>query len=53
MYTTIWELIVLHNNNEPRHVISTNVAFLQVYTCTSSCSLFLNLQTPNGVQSLA
>ena len=39
--------------NEPRHVISNNVAFWQVQTRTSLCSLLLSLETPNGVQLVA
>ena len=35
------------------HVISNNVAFWHVKTRTSLCSLFLSLETPNGVQSVA
>ena len=31
---------------EPRHVISKNVAFWQVFTQTSLCSLFFSLETP-------
>ena len=38
---------------EPRHVISNNVVFWQVYTQTSLCSLRLSLETPNAVQSVA
>ena len=38
--------------NEPWHVISNNVAFCQVYTQTSLCSLLLSLQTPNVVRSV-
>ena len=38
---------------EPRHVISKNVAFWQVLTETSLCSLSLSLETPNAVQSVA
>ena len=34
-------------SNEPRHVISNNVAFWQVYTQTSLYSLLLSLETPN------
>ena len=39
--------------NEPWHVISNNVAFWQVLTQTSLCSLLLSLETPNDVQSVA
>ena len=39
--------------SEPRHVIINNVAFGQVYTQTSLCSLLLSLETPNDVQSVA
>ena len=38
---------------EARHVISNNVAFLQVKTQASLCSLLLSLETPNDVQSVA
>ena len=38
---------------EPRHVISNNVAFRQVQTQTSLCSLLLSLETPNDVWSVA
>ena len=34
---------------EPWHVISNNVAFWQVKTQTSQCSLLLSLETPNDV----
>ena len=39
--------------SEPRHLISNNVAFLQVQTHTNLCSLRLNLETPNDVRSVA
>ena len=39
--------------NEPWHVIYNKVAFLQVYTQTSLCSLLLSLETPNFVRSVA
>ena len=39
--------------NEPRHVISNNVAFWHEYTQTSLCSLLLSLETPNYVRSVA
>ena len=39
--------------NEPPHAISTNVVFGQVKTQTRLCSLFLVLETPNNVQSVA
>ena len=39
--------------NEPRHVTSNNVVFLHLLTQTSLCSLFLSLETPNDVQSVA
>ena len=35
------------------HVISNDVAFWQVYTQTNLCSLFLSIETPNDVQSVA
>ena len=35
------------NINEPWHVISNNVAFLQLKTQTSLCSLLLSLETPS------
>ena len=38
--------------NEP-HVISNNVAFWQVKTQTSLCSLLFSLETSNDVQSVA
>ena len=38
---------------EPWHGISNNVAFWQVYTQMSLCSLLLILETPNDVQSVA
>ena len=34
-----------NNINEPRHVISNNVVFLQVKTQTTICSLLLSLET--------
>ena len=39
--------------NEQGHVISNNVAFWQVQTQTSLCSLLLSLETPIDVQSVA
>ena len=39
--------------NERRHEISNNVAFLQVKTQTSLCSLLLSFETLNDVQSVA
>ena len=42
-----------NNTFEPRHVISNNVAFLQVQTQTSLCSPFLCLETPYDVWSVA
>ena len=36
---------------EPWKVISNNVAFWQVLTRTSLCSLLLSLETPNDVRS--
>ena len=38
---------------EPQHVISNNVAFCQVQTQTSLCSLILSLETPKDVLSVA
>ena len=38
---------------EPWDVIFNNVAFWQVLTHTSLCSLLWSLETPNGVQSVA
>ena len=38
---------------EPQHVISNNVAFWQVQTQTSLCSLLLSLETPKCVQPVA
>ena len=38
---------------EPWHVISNNVAFWQVETQTSLCSLLLNLETLNDIRSVA
>ena len=38
---------------ELRSVISNNVAFLQVQTQTSLCSLILSLETSNDVQPVA
>ena len=38
---------------EPRHVISNNVAFRQVQTQTSLCSILLSLETPSAVRSVA
>ena len=35
---------------EPRHEVSNNVAFWQVKTQTSLCSLFLNLEIPNAAR---
>ena len=35
---------------EPQHLISNNVAFWQVKTQTSLCSIHLSLETPNGLQ---
>ena len=43
----------LHYTFEPWHVISNNVAFRQVWTQTSLCSLLLSLETPDDVQSVA
>ena len=44
---------VLTGKFEPRHVISNNVAFSQVKTQMSLCSLLLNLETPYDVRSVA
>ena len=44
---------VPENKYEPWHVISNNVAFWQVYTQTSLCSIPLSLETSNDVQSAA
>ena len=46
-------LKILNKTNEPGHVISNNVAFRQVKTLTSLCSLLLSLETPNNVHSVA
>ena len=46
-------LQVIHVIYEPPHVISNNVAFLQVSTQTSLCSPLLSLETPNYVQLVA
>ena len=47
----LWELYFI--TNELWHVISNNVAFWQVLTQMSLCSLRLSLETPNGVRSVA
>ena len=39
--------------NEPRHVISNNVAFWQVKTQASMWILLLSLETPNHFRSVA
>ena len=39
--------------NEPRHVISNNVAFWDEKTQTSLCSLLLSLETTNFARSVA
>ena len=41
------------STNESRHVIFNNVAFWDVKTQTSMCSLLLGLNTPNDVRSVA
>ena len=55
LYKTISEMALLstHNTIEPWHVISNTVAFWQVQIQTRLCSLFLNLENPNDVQSVA
>ena len=45
--------LVKYKTLEPRHVITHIVAFLQVWTQTTLCSLLLSLETPNEVQSVA
>ena len=45
--------IVHIQDKEPRHDISNNVAFSQVQTQTSMCSLLFSLETHNDVQSVA
>ena len=45
--------LVAYDKIEPWHAISNNVAFWQVSTQTSLCSLLLSLETANGVQSVA
>ena len=42
------ELDKREENNEPRHVISNNVAFWQVQTQASLCSPVLSLETPSA-----
>ena len=39
--------------NEPRHVISSHVAFWHVYTWASLCGLPLRLETPSDVRPVA
>ena len=54
IYIHLFKLNILWINIiEPRHVTSNNVAFWQVLTQTSLCSLLLSLETPNDVQSVA
>ena len=46
-------LSMLRVKNERQHMISNNLAFWQVLTQMSLCSLLLSLETPNAVQSVA
>ena len=43
----------INYNNESQRVISNNVAFRQVLTQKSLCSLLLSLETQNDVRSVA
>ena len=57
LVTEVWPIIllvwVINHNNEPRHEISNNLTFWQEYTQMSLCRLFLSLETPKDVQSVA
>ena len=48
-----WHIYTASLIIEPRHEISNNLTFWQVYTQRSLCSLLLGLETPSGVQSVA